>query len=78
MADMRWQNSPLVQRVNAVVEASKDHTQKESRVADNRATQMIVHHAFELALIRDEIYAGSRDGLGYLPRAPGYASEEEE
>ncbi len=64
-ANMRWQHSPLVRAMNAVIEASKAHTQKESRVGDNKATQMVLHHASELAILRDEIYADKRDGLGY-------------
>ena len=61
----RWQGSPLVHAMNAVIEASKSHTDKDARVGDNNATKMVVHHASELALLRDEIYAGELDGLGY-------------
>ena len=65
VAAMKWQNSPLVHAMDRVIEASKYHSDKDSRVGNNKATQMIVHQASELALLRDEIYAGERDGLGY-------------
>ncbi len=65
-ANFRWQGSPPVQAMDAVIEASKRHTDKDARVGDNNATKMVVHLASELALLRDEIYAGERDGLGYV------------
>jgi len=64
-AKMRWQSSPLVHVMNAVIEASKAHTDSDLKVGNNKATQMVLHHASELAILRDEIYAGERDGLGY-------------
>lgn len=62
--EMRWQSSPLVHHIDQVIKAYEAWA-KNARVGNNAATVRIVGAAEELALLREEIYRGERDGLGY-------------